>query len=116
MARADRHQPLADIAAGRDAHAQAVAGILAHEPPIGAEQEAALRLAHGEEIADRAVALAIPDLARRRRDLGREQAEQRRLARARFADHRDDLALMDIEADIDAADPAAVGLAEAMDG
>ena len=38
---ADRHQPLADIGAGRDAHAQAIGRVLVDEAPVGAHQEAA---------------------------------------------------------------------------
>ena len=52
VAVADRHQPLADIGAGRDRHAQAVGRVLVDEAPVGAHQEAALGLAHAVEVAE----------------------------------------------------------------
>ncbi len=36
VALADRHQPLADVAAGRNAHAQAARRVLVDEAPVGA--------------------------------------------------------------------------------
>jgi hypothetical protein len=42
VALADRHQPLADIGAGADVHAQAVARVLMHEAPVGAREHAPL--------------------------------------------------------------------------
>ena len=53
MAVADRHQPLADIGAGRDRHAQPVGRVLVDEAPVGAHQEAPLGLAHAVEVAAR---------------------------------------------------------------
>ena len=69
MPGADRHQALADIAAGGDAHAEPVAGILPDEAPIGAQQEAALGLAQLEEILRTAVAPPVEDRAAGRREL-----------------------------------------------
>ena len=51
MPLADRHQPLADVRAGRDAHAQPVDRVLVDEAPVGAHQEAPLGLAEIGEIA-----------------------------------------------------------------
>ncbi len=42
---AHRHQPLADIGAGRDRHPQSQRGVLVHIAPVGAEQKAALGFA-----------------------------------------------------------------------
>ena len=56
---ADRHQPLADIGAGRHPHAQALRRILMHEAPVGAEQKAPLGLAETGKIPQHAVAHAI---------------------------------------------------------
>ena len=42
MPRAHSHEPLADVAAGRNAHAQTLARILVHEAPVGAHEEAPL--------------------------------------------------------------------------
>ena len=42
---AHRHQPLADIGAGRDRHPQALRGVLMHIAPVGAEQKAPLGFA-----------------------------------------------------------------------
>ena len=67
VAVADRHQPLADIGAGRDRHAQAVGRVLVDEAPVGAHQEAALGLAQLVEVAEVAVAHAVADGAGGRR-------------------------------------------------
>ena len=95
---ADRHQPLADIGAGRHRHAQPVGRVLVDETPVGAHQEAALRLAHAVEVAERAVAHAVGDRAGSRRQPRREAVEQRRLARAGFADDRQHFARPQLEA------------------
>ena len=115
MAVADRHQPLADIGAGRDRHAQAVGGVLVDEAPVGAHQEAALRLAHAVEIAKRAVAHAVGDRAGGRHHPGRDAVEQRRLARAGLADHGQHLARPQLEGDILAADARAIEFGERID-
>ena len=49
MARAGGHQAFADIASGRDLTAQAVHRVLVHHAPLGAQQAAALGLAHAVE-------------------------------------------------------------------
>ena len=67
VAFADRHQPLADIGAGGDVHAQASRGILMHKAPVGAHQRAPLGFAERREIAQRAVAHAVDARARARR-------------------------------------------------
>ena len=61
VALADRHQPLADIGAGRDRHAQAVAGSWWTKPQSVRMQEAPLGLAERREIASDAVAHAVAD-------------------------------------------------------
>src|SRR4029077_8918685 len=53
VAPADRHQPLADIGARGHRHAQAHSWILMHVAPVGAKQEAPLRLAERDKIARR---------------------------------------------------------------
>ena len=65
VAVAERHQPLADVAAGGDVHAQAARGVLVHEAPIGAHQGAPLGFAAARQVARGAVAQAI-DAPRRR--------------------------------------------------
>ncbi len=70
---ADRHQPLADIGAGRDRHAQPVGRVLVDEAPIGAHQQAALGLAHPVEVAEGAVAHAVADRAASGQQSRREQ-------------------------------------------
>ena len=49
VARAGGHQAFADIASGRDLTAQAVHRVLVHHAPLGAQQAAALGLAHAVE-------------------------------------------------------------------
>ena len=63
MAIAQRHQPLADVAAGRHVHAQPARGVLMHEAPVGAHQRSAFGLAHAGKVAHGAVAAAIADHA-----------------------------------------------------
>ncbi len=45
MARPDAHEPLTDVGAGRDVHAQALARILAHEASVGPHQQPLFGLA-----------------------------------------------------------------------
>ena len=97
---ADRHQPLADIGAGRDRHAQALRGVLMHIAPVGAEQETPLGFAQRIEIAQHAVAHAIGHTARGRRHLRRQHLQQRRLARTGLADDRQHLAGIEREGDV----------------
>ena len=108
VAVADSHQPLADIGARRHRHAQPVGGVLVNEAPVGAHQEAALRLAHAVEVAEIAVAHAVRHRTRRRQEPRRDAVEQRRLARAGFADDRQHFPRPEIERDILAADARAV--------
>ena len=113
MAVAQRHQPLADIAARRDVHAQAARGVLMHEAPVGAHQRAPLRFREVGEIAHRAVALAVMHLARIRRHQAGDHVQQRRLAGAGFADDRQRLAFLQFEADVAAGGDGAEALVEA---
>ena len=100
MVPADRHQPLADIGAGRHRHAQALRRILMHIAPVGAEQKAPLGLAKLGEIAHHAVAHPVRDSPGVRRKLRRQQLQQRGLARAGFADHRQHLAGIERERNV----------------
>src|SRR5690606_19946871 len=110
VAPADRHQPLADVTAGGDTHAQAKAGVLVHEAPVRAQQKATLRLAEREEVAFLAIAHTIVDAAGRRLDLCRKEPEQRGFSGAGLADHCDDLALVDLQRNIRAAEVRSIVL------
>ena len=116
MAVAKRHQPLADVAAGGYVHAQAARGVLVHEAPIGAHQRPPLGFRERGKIAHGAVAQAIMDFAGVRGEQAGDQIEQRRLARAGFADDRQRLALLDLERYVTAGFNRAVALAEALGG
>ena len=116
MARADSHEPFAHIAAGRDAHAQPVARILVDEGPVGARKHTAFGFGHEERVA-RALGAGIEDhLARIGGQLARHAVEQRRLARAAFADDAHDLARPEVEADVETAGPGAIAAREVSDG
>ena len=101
MPRALRHQPFADIAAGGDVHAQVLPRILMHETPVGTMQRAQRRRRHRVHVVQPARRIAIPDGAGIGRQPAGQHVQQRRLAGARFADHRQHLARPQI--DIDAA-------------
>ena len=68
--------------------------VLAHVAPVGAEEEAPLRLAERVKIARRPVAHAAAHPAGARRELGREHLQQGGLAGAGLADHGEHLALV----------------------
>ena len=87
-----RHQALTDIGAGGDRHAEPVSRVLVDEAPVGAHQEPALGFGQPEEIAEFAVAHAVADRTGRGTEARGEAVEQRRLARAGLADHRQNLA------------------------
>ncbi len=116
MAPADRHQPLADIGAGGDAHAEPEFGMLVDEAPVGAEQEAALGLGEGEDVAGDPVTHPVEDASVGRFELAGEELQQRRLAGTRFTDHGEDLAGEEVEADVAAAEAGAVELGQALGG
>ncbi|MCY1557848.1 hypothetical protein D9M68_947330 [compost metagenome] len=97
MAHALCHQPFADIGAGRYAHAQAIAGILLDEAPLGAQQRAPLRFAGAVQVDPGAVLAAVSDRAAIRRATPGEQAEQGRLARAGLADNAQHLTWIEVE-------------------
>jgi hypothetical protein len=67
VTRADRHQPFADVAAGTHVHAQAVARVLHDHAPVGAQQQAALRLGERIDIGQPAAAQVVLDNAVGRR-------------------------------------------------
>ncbi len=69
--------------------------VLAHVAPVGAEEEAPLRLAERVKIARRPVAHAAAHPAGARRELGREHLQQGGLAGAGLADHGEHLALVE---------------------
>ena len=92
MPRALRHQPLADIAAGGDAHAERVARVLVDEAPVGTMQRAQLRRRHGMHIVQRRLGVAIEHLAGVGPDAAGEDIEKRGLAGAAFADDGEHLA------------------------
>ncbi|ENN84500.1 hypothetical protein RHSP_72583 [Rhizobium freirei PRF 81] len=115
VAVADRHQPLADIGAGRNRHAQAVGRVLMHEAPVGPHQEPALGLVHAEEVTIGLVAHMIFDAACRRQQSRRNAVEQRRLAGAGFADDGQHFAGPKLEGHVPAPDTAAVELRDILD-
>ena len=80
--RALRHQPLADIAAGGDVHAQVLPRVLMHEAPIGTMQRAQRRRRHRVHVVQMAGGIAIPDGAGIRRQTARKHVQQRGLAGA----------------------------------
>ena len=98
------HQALADIAAGGNVHAQAVARVLVHDAPGGAHQAAALLLGESVDIERPARVLKADIAGIRPVDTG-EAAQQRRFAGAGFTDDAEHFARPEIEADILAADP-----------
>ena len=106
---AHRHQPLADIGAGRHRHPQAQRGILMHIAPVGAKQKPPLGFAEGCEIAHHAVAHPVRHTPRARRQLRRQQLQQRRLARAGFADDRQHLAGIERKGHVAAGRQPAIG-------
>ncbi len=85
------------------------------EAPVGAHQRAALGFAQRRQRSRRAVAQAIDDLAGIGFERAGDQIEQRRLARARFADDRQRLALFKLERNVAAGDDRAVAFVEAAD-
>ncbi len=108
------HQPLADIAAGRDIHAQAITRVLVNDAPGRAHQPAALLLRHGIDVERLAGAAKQHRAGIGPVDPG-ETAQQRRFARAGFADNAQHLARPEIEGDIGAADALAIKAADTGD-
>src|SRR5262249_48888535 len=96
---ARRHQALAHIAARAHAHAGPGARVLGHDAPLGPHQVAAPGLAHAMHILERTLGGAELDGARGRLELAREAAQERSLARARFADDPQHLARPEVERD-----------------
>ena len=91
VAHARRHEPLAHVAAGSDAHAQRCAGVLPHEPPIGAVQRAQGGGGHGVEVVQLARRVGVGDDAVVWADCAGQHVQQRGLARARLAHDRQHL-------------------------
>ncbi len=82
---AHAHQALANVTAGGNAHAQAIARILMHEAPIGAGEEAPFGFREIEQVFRGTIAHAVAHRA----GIGcnwPERVEQRRLAGAGFTD------------------------------
>ena len=88
---AHRHQPFADIGAGRDRHPQALRGVLVHIAPVGAEQKTALGFTEAARSRNTPSRIRY-DTPRARRELRGQQLQQRRLARAGLAHDRQHLA------------------------
>ena len=101
MPRALRHQPLADIAAGGDVHAQVLPRVLVHETPVRPVQRAQRRRRHGVHIVQPARRIAIPHRAGIRAHAARQHVQQRRLAGTGLAHHGQHLAGPEIDIDID---------------
>ena len=99
---------LADVGAGRHAHAQAVARVLLDHAPIGARQPPALRLGQAQDVHDRAVALSEFGASGRRLEPPGQALEHRGLAGPGLADHAQHLAGPEVEADVEASDALAV--------
>ena len=103
VARAQRHKALAHVGATRHIHAQAVARMLLHKAPVGACQPAQAHLRHGGQVLQPfgyAVRLSTHVVVHRAfvaRMARCQQAQQRALARARLAHHRQDLAGVQIK-------------------
>ncbi|KAG1081158.1 hypothetical protein G6F40_015607 [Rhizopus arrhizus] len=83
---ADRHQTFRDVRASADLHAQAVAGVLTNEAPIGARQQAQPRALQRGQIDDALVTRVVPDAAGIRLGLVRHGRQQGAFARAGLAD------------------------------
>ncbi|MND47991.1 hypothetical protein D3C80_388990 [compost metagenome] len=105
---ADSHQPLADIGAGRNRHAQSIRRVLVHETPVGPHQETPFGLAHMVEITHRAVAHAIFHAAGRWHEPGGNAVEQCRLAGTGFADNGQNLTRVKLEGDVAATGAVAI--------
>ncbi len=99
MAMANGHQPLADITAGRDIHAQAERGVLMDEAPVSPEQQAAFCLGEREDLAGLAVAHAVGDVAGVGPQATGEHVQECRFSGARLADDGEHFAFLDREAD-----------------
>src|SRR3954447_12625435 len=112
---AHRHQPLADVAAGRDAEAQPVARVLVHEAPLGAVEPTAARLGERQHVDHALVPGGVADRAGVGRKEAGEKVEERRLAGARLAHHRQDLARPELEAHAVDSLERAEALGEALD-
>src|SRR6202008_653047 len=113
VSRAGVHQRLADIGAGADGEPQAVARVLMDEAQVMTDAPATLGRAGRGEVDDTAVARRVADLAGRGRQTAGDAAEQRRLARARFADDAQHLARPQLEGDVAAGETRAEALAQA---
>lgn len=112
---ADRHQPLADIGAGRNRHPQAIGGVLVDETPVGAHEEAALRLAHAREVPILAIAHVVLDDAGGGHQPGREAGKQGGLAGTGFSDDGEHFARIKFEGDVAAADAASIEFRDVTD-
>ncbi|KAG0767609.1 hypothetical protein G6F22_017632 [Rhizopus arrhizus] len=100
---ADRHQTFRDVRASADLHAQAVAGVLTNEAPIGARQQAQPRALQRGQIDEALVTRVVPDAAGIRLGLVRHGRQQGAFARAGLADHAQHFAGIQVEADVAAA-------------
>ncbi len=95
-----RHQTLADIGAGRHAHAQTIARILFDKAPLGAQQRAPLRLTGAVQVEPVALLAAIVDAAAVRRATSAQQREQRGFPRAGLANDAQHFTGIQIETDV----------------
>ena len=84
------HEPLADIGAGTDRHAQAVAGMLVDEAQFGTQQTAALGFIQAVDIQHLAVGCRIMDMPGGRFQAAGKHVQQRALAGAGFAHDAED--------------------------
>ena len=116
VASAHRHQPLADVGAGADAHAQSFAGILVHEAPFGPRQQPAAGLREAVHVHSAGGPRLVGDGAALGLEAAVQAIEQRRLAGARFAHDAQHLAGPQVEAHVAAGDATAEALADAAHG
>ena len=102
------HEPLADIGAGTDRHAQAVAGMLVDEAQFGTQQTAALGFIQAVDIQYLAVSCRVVDIPGGRFQTAGKHVQQRALAGAGFAHDAEDFPGPQIQRNVLAADAAAV--------
>ena len=79
---AQAHQALPHIGPGRHVHAQTIGRVLMHKAPVGACQQALLRLAHGIHILQLTLAAEKLNLSRIRATARSNGIEQSGFARA----------------------------------
>ena len=108
------HQPLADIAARRNIHAQSVARILVDDAPFGPHHRAARGFGQRENI-DHFVVVAKQHLAVAGRIKARETTQQGRFSRSRFTDNAQYFAGPQREGNILATDALAIIFGDLID-